>query len=138
MNTVRCETQKLSGTKKGISKRQSTELERNSRCKNITDLYKSINEFNNGHQPSIYLIRAENGKRVCSIINVLWSDEKKNKLKIERVKATLKVSLVQNSFPKYRMKKCFWNRFTNLIYIQVNLGRLSQSKTYILFLYEFF
>jgi hypothetical protein len=35
------------------------------------------------------------------------------------------------------VKKCFWNRFTNLINIRVNLGRPSQSKTYVLFLYDF-
>jgi hypothetical protein len=67
---------------------------------------------------------------VFSIINALWSDER-NRLKIETVKALtiektqFKDFLVQGSFPKYLKKKCFWNGFTNLINIQVNLGRLS-------------
>jgi hypothetical protein len=71
MNTVRCETQKLSGTKMGISKRQSTGLERNSRGKTITDLYKSIHELNNGHQPSIYFLKAENDNLVANPCNIL-------------------------------------------------------------------
>jgi hypothetical protein len=71
LSIVRCETQKLSGTKKGIYKRQSTELEINSRGENITDLYKSINELNNGHQPSIYLVRAENDNLVANPCNIL-------------------------------------------------------------------
>jgi hypothetical protein len=71
MNTVRCETQKLSGTKKGISKRQSTQLETNSRGKNITDLYKSINELNNVNQRNIYLVRAENDNLAANPCNIL-------------------------------------------------------------------
>jgi hypothetical protein len=68
----------------------------------------------------------------------------KNRLKIEIVKALTIVNthLVNDFscseiFSQLSKEKCFWNRFTNLINIQMNLGRLSQSGIYILFLYEY-
>jgi hypothetical protein len=82
-------------------------------------------------------------EHVFSVINALWSDEK-NRLQTETVKIltigkTQFKDLSRSEFlPKYRKKRGFWNKFIHLINIQVNLGGLSQSKTYILFLYEFF
>jgi hypothetical protein len=78
-------------------------------------------------------------EHVFSIINVLRSDEK-NRLSVSlnHCECPLQRFLLFKVLPKYQKKKCFWNRFTNLISVQVNLGRLSQSKTFILFLYEFY
>jgi hypothetical protein len=47
------------------------ELETNNKNKNIRDLYRGINEFKEGYQPRINIIKDENGNLLADPQNVL-------------------------------------------------------------------
>jgi hypothetical protein len=47
------------------------ELARNSKNKNIRDLYRGINEFKRSYQPSSKFVKAENGDRLSDPHNIL-------------------------------------------------------------------
>jgi hypothetical protein len=47
------------------------ELEANNKNKNITDLYRGINEFKKGYQPRINIIKDENGNLIADPQNDL-------------------------------------------------------------------
>jgi hypothetical protein len=44
---------------------------KNSKNKNITDLYRGINEFNKGYQPRRNLVKDENGDPLADTHNIL-------------------------------------------------------------------
>jgi hypothetical protein len=57
--------------KKEYLKRKINELETNNENKNIRDLYRGINEFKEGYQPIINIIKDENGNLLADPQNVL-------------------------------------------------------------------
>jgi hypothetical protein len=54
-------TRKFRHKKREYMKGKINELETNNKSKNITDLYRGINEFKKGNQPRINIIKDENG-----------------------------------------------------------------------------
>jgi hypothetical protein len=63
------------------------ELETNNKYKNIIDLYRGINEFKNGYQPRINIIKDENGSLLADPQNVLnrWKNFFNQVLNMHRV-----------------------------------------------------
>jgi hypothetical protein len=62
VQNVRRETSRTFRTKKRkYLKDKFNELETNNKKKNIRDLYRGRNEFKEGYQPRIYIIKDENG-----------------------------------------------------------------------------
>jgi hypothetical protein len=57
--------------KKEYLKAKINELETTSKNKNITDLYRGINEFKSGYQPRINVVQAEKGDLVSDSHNIL-------------------------------------------------------------------
>jgi hypothetical protein len=55
----------------GISKRQNQWLETNNKNKNMRGLYRGINEFREGYQPRINIIKDENGNLLADPQSVL-------------------------------------------------------------------
>jgi hypothetical protein len=47
------------------------ELETNSKSKNITDLYKAINELKKGYQPETNFVKDENGDLLADLHSIL-------------------------------------------------------------------
>jgi hypothetical protein len=72
MQNLRCETSRIfRNKKKEYLKGKINELETNNKNKNITDLYRGINEFKKGYQPRINIMKDENGDLIADSQNVL-------------------------------------------------------------------
>jgi hypothetical protein len=63
-------------TKKGYLKDKINELESNSKNKKIRDLYRGVNEFNQGYHPRINLVKDERGDLVADPHKILnrWNN----------------------------------------------------------------
>jgi hypothetical protein len=75
LNKLICETRKhFKNKKKEYLKGKINELATNSKNKNIRDLYRVINEFKRGYQPSTNLAKDENGALLadCNTILNRW------------------------------------------------------------------
>jgi hypothetical protein len=65
LQNVRCETSRIFRNKKReYLKGKCNELEDNNKNKNIRDLYRGINEFKKGYQPTINIIKDKNGNLI--------------------------------------------------------------------------
>ncbi|KAJ4442490.1 hypothetical protein ANN_04076 [Periplaneta americana] len=61
----------LMNKKRGYLKEKLNEVETNNKNKNIRDLYKGINEFKNGYQPRVNVIKDENGDLLADSPSIL-------------------------------------------------------------------
>jgi hypothetical protein len=62
LNNVRCETSRyFTNKKRDYLKKKINELATNGKNKNIRDLYRGINEFERGYQPTCSLVKDMNG-----------------------------------------------------------------------------
>jgi hypothetical protein len=57
--------------KREYLKNKINELETNSEHKNIRDLYRGINEFKKGYQPTTNMVKAENGDLLADFHSIL-------------------------------------------------------------------
>jgi hypothetical protein len=65
-----------SGKKREYLKGKINELARNSKNRNMGDLYRGINEFKRGYQPRSNLVKGENGDLLADSHNILnWIEE---------------------------------------------------------------
>jgi hypothetical protein len=72
LSNVRRETSRNFGNKKGeYLKDKINELAKNSKNKNIRDLYRGINGFKRGYQPRNSLVKDENGNLLADSHNTL-------------------------------------------------------------------
>jgi hypothetical protein len=72
MQNVRHETSRIFRNKKREHlKGKINELETNNKNKNIRDFCRGINEFKEGYQPRIYIIKYENGNLIADPQNIL-------------------------------------------------------------------
>jgi hypothetical protein len=72
LNNVRREASRhFRNKKKGYLKAEINELERNSKNKNIRDLYGGINDFKRGYQPRTNVVKDENGDLVADSHSIL-------------------------------------------------------------------
>jgi hypothetical protein len=73
--------------KREYLKGRINELETNNKNKNIRDLYRGINEFKEGYQPRINIIKDENGNLIADPQNVLnrWKNLFKQVLNVQGV-----------------------------------------------------
>ena len=62
-------------------------LDRNSRIKNISDLYRGISDFENGYQPRINIVKDEKGDLVTDSHGILarWRNHFSHPLKVHGV-----------------------------------------------------
>jgi uncharacterized protein (UPF0297 family) len=77
LNNVRREASRhFRNKKREYLKDKIKELTRNSKNKNIKDLYRGINEFKRGYQPINNLVKYENGDLLADSHNILnrWKD----------------------------------------------------------------
>jgi hypothetical protein len=66
LQNLRCGTSRTFRNKKReYLKGKINELETNNKNKNIRDLYSGINEFKKGYQPTINIIKDENGNLIA-------------------------------------------------------------------------
>jgi hypothetical protein len=71
-HNVRCEASRhFRNKKKGYLKAKINELETNSKNKNIRDLYRGINEFKRGYQPTTNVVKDEKGDLVADSHSIL-------------------------------------------------------------------
>jgi hypothetical protein len=61
----------ISGIKREYLKDRINDLAKNSKNKNIRDLYRGINEFKKGYQPRTNLVKNENGDLFADSPNIL-------------------------------------------------------------------
>ncbi|PNF41580.1 hypothetical protein B7P43_G12088 [Cryptotermes secundus] len=72
LNNIRCETSRhIRKKKREYLKGKIDELAMNSKNKNIRDLYRGINDFKRGYQPSSNLVKDENGDLLADSHNIL-------------------------------------------------------------------
>jgi hypothetical protein len=72
LNNIRSETSRhFRNKKKEYRKHKIDELAMNSKNKNIRDLYRGINDFKRGYQPSSNLVKVENGDLLADSHNIL-------------------------------------------------------------------
>ncbi|PNF34303.1 hypothetical protein B7P43_G16291 [Cryptotermes secundus] len=90
MNNIRRETNRHFGNRKReYLKDKIDELAMNSKNKNIRDLYRGINDFKSGYQPSSNLVKDENGDLLADSHNILtmWRNYFSQLLNVHRVSA---------------------------------------------------
>jgi hypothetical protein len=74
LQTLRRETSRIIRNKeREYLKGKINELETSNKNKNIRDLYRGINEFNKGYQPTINIIKNENRNLIADHKNILNS-----------------------------------------------------------------
>jgi hypothetical protein len=71
LNNIQHEASKHFRIKKEYHKDKINEFAMNSRNKNITYLYRGINEFKRGYQPRCNLVKDENGDLLADSRNIL-------------------------------------------------------------------
>ncbi|PNF30898.1 hypothetical protein B7P43_G05207 [Cryptotermes secundus] len=90
LNNIRCETSRhFRNKKREYLKDKIDELAMNSKNKNIRDLYRGINDFKRGYQPSSNLVKDENGDLLADSHNILnrWRNYFSQLLNVHRVSA---------------------------------------------------
>jgi hypothetical protein len=72
LNNIRCEASRyFRNTKWEYLKNKINELARNSKNKNIRDLYRGINDFKKGYQPRSNVVKDENGDLLADSNSIL-------------------------------------------------------------------
>ncbi|PNF21339.1 hypothetical protein B7P43_G02097 [Cryptotermes secundus] len=88
LNNIRRETSRhFRNKKRQYLKDKIDELAMNSRNKNIRDLYRGVNDFKRGYQPSSNLVRDENGDLLANSHSILnrWRNYFSQLLNVHRV-----------------------------------------------------
>jgi hypothetical protein len=70
-NVRREDSRRFKNKKRGYLKGKITEIELNSKNKNIRDLFKGITEFKKGYQPKTNLVKDERGDRLADPQKIL-------------------------------------------------------------------